>query len=129
MIQSTTQQIHTVIPPLTTHISIMIITDMITMESMDIMVNITVTTESTVTKAPLMFTHIHMMVSGTVTIMRASPITRMHTTPYTLSSLGNTMSMVTILRMHMSITKVDSTKLTLTITLTTSYNEYCLLFL
>ena len=129
MIQSTTQQIHTVILPLTTHISIMIITDMITMESMDIMVNITVTTESTVTKAPLMFTHIHMMVSGTVTIMRASPITRMHTTPYTLSSLGSTMSMVTIPRMHMSITKVDSTKPISMITLTTSYNEYGLLFL
>ena len=71
MTQFITQQIHIVIQPLTTHISIMIITDMITMENMDIMVNITVTTESMVMKAPLMFTHIHMMVSGTVTIMRA----------------------------------------------------------
>ena len=71
MTQFITQQIHIVIQSLTTHISIMIITDMITMENMDIMVNITVTTESTVTKAHLMFTHIHMMVNGTVTIMRA----------------------------------------------------------
>ena len=54
---------------------------------------------------------------------------KMHTTPYTLSSLGSTMSMVTILRMHMNTTKVDSTKLTSMITLTTSYNEYSLLFL
>ena len=71
MIQFITQQIHIVILPLTTHISIMIITDTITMENMDIMKNITVTTESTVMKAPLMFTHIHMMVNGTVTTMKA----------------------------------------------------------
>ena len=71
MTQFITQQIHIVILPLTTLISIMIITDTITMENMDIMKNITVTMKSTVMEAPLMFTLIHMMVNGTVTIMKA----------------------------------------------------------
>ena len=132
MIQFITQQIHIVIQPLTTHTSnlIMVITvDMIIMESMDIMKNITVNTESMVTNpAQLMSTHIHMMVSGTVTIMKALLITRTHTMLYTLSSLGSTTStVVIILKMPMNITKVDSTKLTST--LITSYYEYSLLFL